>query len=167
MKRINTKIKFKALYLLILLSLSIPSFANNQSQLHLNRILRLQEAPDGIIFELLTWRKATWDWAIPMIKDFKSQLIKKFPEIDIVVVSHGNEQFELLKDKQNQNSKIISGLRSLASEGVELNVCGAFSEMKNIPTTEYIDIVDVTASGPAQITDYIRLGYKHILLKKS
>jgi hypothetical protein len=42
----------------------------------------------------------------------------------------------------------------------------AHSRWNAVAETACIDLVDVSPSGPAQINDYIKLGYNHILLQK-
>jgi len=54
----------------------------------------------------------------------------------------------------------------LSDEGVNLYVCGTHSSWKNISEDSYIDIVNVSPSGPARINDYLNLGYTKILLRK-
>jgi hypothetical protein len=35
-----------------------------------------------------------------------------------------------------------------------------------VPETDYLDIVDVSPSGPAQVNDYLSLGYRLVVLRK-
>ena len=65
-----------------------------------------------------------------------------------------------------EQPQAIAQLAELVDQGVNLHVCGAHSSWRNIDPSEYIEIVDVAGSAPAQINDYIKLGYQHILIQK-
>jgi intracellular sulfur oxidation DsrE/DsrF family protein len=128
--------------------------------------LLADDAPiDGVVFEVLTGQKNSWEWAAPMLAQFRKQITEKFPGMDIVVVSHGREQFELTKNHAAVDDRTLQTLRNLSSEGVNIHVCGVHSAWKNIEAGSYLDFVDVSASGPAQINDYVKLGYKRITLR--
>jgi hypothetical protein len=82
-------------------------------------------------------------------------------------VSHGREQFQLLKSRVKSQQKAIAILEGLVQqENIDLHVCGAHSSWFGINPDGYIDIVDVAVSGPAKINDYINLGYQPIQLHK-
>ncbi len=159
--------KFSRLTLVIfLLQFHSSLFASEYSNLSVNKILQSSDAPDGVVFELISWDKYTWQWASPMINSLRNQLKTKFPEIDVAVVSHGGEQFQLTKDKVHEQAKGIAQLSELVEDGVDLHVCGTHSSWRDVPDSAYIDIANVAPSGPAQINDYVKLGYKHVLLQK-
>lgn len=130
------------------------------------RLLAGDEPPAGIVVEVLAWDRASWSWAAPMIADLRARVQARFPGTHIAVVSHGGEQFQLTYDRIEQQPQVLAQLTSLSDEGVDIHVCGAHSQMKGVPETDYIDFVDVSPSGPAQINDYISLGYRHILLNR-
>lgn len=165
MKKFNLTYSFKTIIFIILslLILSSSSFASSHKE-QINKLLASNEAPEGIVFELLTWGDNTWKWAAPLIADYRNQLRKKFPDIDVAIVSHGGEQFQLMKSVEDQQSKAIKQLRELGNEGVDIHVCGVHSGWEDVPDTAYIEIVDVSASGPAQVNDYIKLGYVRVLI---
>jgi intracellular sulfur oxidation DsrE/DsrF family protein len=131
-----------------------------------DRLLKSSDEPDGVVFELISWDEKTWSWAAPMITDLRQQLRQRFPNIDIAIVSHGGEQFQLTYSRQDEQPEAIAQLTDLTKEGVYLHVCGTHSQWNDVPEEAYLDIVDVSPSGPAQINDYIRLGYTHILLRQ-
>ena len=141
-------------------------WAGDYSHPDIDRMLRTDTAPDGLVIELLSWDDRTWDWAAPMITDLRQQLLQRFPDIDIAVVSHGGEQFQLTKENAVEQPEAIAQLGELTEQGVNLHVCGTHSSWRDVEETAYIDIVDVSPSGPAQINDYIKLGYRHIQLSR-
>lgn len=157
--------------LIILMSLVVSGFSTGVYALDythatVNKLIQAKEAPDGVVFELISWDERTWTWAAPMITALRHQLKQKFPDIDVVLVSHGGEQFQLTQERQHEQPEAIAQLQSLSEDGMSLHVCGTHSSWKDVPDTAYIDIIDVSPSGPAQINDYIKLGYTHILLQK-
>lgn len=142
------------------------ALATEYSNPSVNRLLALDERPDGVVFELISWDKSTWQWAAPMITDLRQQLRARFPGIDVAIVSHGGEQFQLTRERQQEQPQAIAQLTALVEDGVGLHVCGTHSSWKGVDETAYLDIVDVSPSGPAQINDYIKLGYQHVLLQR-
>ncbi len=156
-------VKFKALLLLLISGAVIANYTHPS----VNRLIQANDEPAGVVFELIESDKNTWTWAAPMIKDLKDQLKEKYPDIEIAVVSHGREQFQLIKKRAKRQKAAISILEDLVrKEAVSLHVCGTHSSWYDIPTGSYIDIVDVAVSGPAKINDYINLGYQPIQLYK-
>lgn len=142
------------------------SWAAGYSHPHIQRLLVADEPPNGVVFELVHWDDDTWRWAAPMIADLKMQLQAKFPDIDVAIVSHGGEQFQLTRDRIGDQPGVLAQLQSLTGDGVNLHVCGTHSQWNDVPVSDYIDIVDVSPSGPAQVNDYVALGYRRIVLRR-
>ncbi len=155
-----------SLYMLLLFLVTSLSQAAEFNDARINRLLNAEQAPDGVVFELISWDDKTWQWAAPMITDLRRQLQQKFPGIDVAVVSHGGEQFQLTKTAAAQQPQAIAQLQSLTDDGVNLHVCGTHSYWNDVDESAYLDMVSVSPSGPAQVSDYIKLGYTHILLRK-
>lgn len=155
-----------SLYMLLLFLVTSLSQAAEFNDARINRLLNAEQAPDGVVFELISWDDKTWQWAAPMITDLRRQLQQKFPGIDVAVVSHGGEQFQLTKTAAAQQPQAIAQLQSLTDDGVNLHVCGTHSYWNDVDESAYLDMVNVSPSGPAQVNDYIKLGYTHILLRK-
>jgi len=165
---IGFKQTFKALLLVLLIGTAYSS-VYVQEYLHpsVTRLIEANDSPTGVVFELIESDKKTWEWAAPMIKSLKQQLKEKYPDIEIAVVSHGSEQFQLTKKSAKKQKAAISILEDLVrNENVDLHVCGTHSSWVGIPASSYIDIVDVAVSGPAKINDYINLGYQPVQLYK-
>ena len=49
------------------------------------QLIQANNDPDGVVFELIESDKDTWKWAAPMIRDLRTQLKEKYPDIDINV----------------------------------------------------------------------------------
>ena len=153
-----------ALVACLLLSVN-PLTAGNYSHPEIDRLLQSAEAPTGVVIEVISWDPNTWDWATPMIRQFREQLDQRFPGIDVAVVSHGAEQFLLTRDNLANTPAVLDGLTDLADQGVDFHVCGTHSEWRGVDESEYADLVNVSASGPAQINDYKNLGYQLVILR--
>ncbi len=158
---------FKFLVLAMLLINSVTGYAKECQHATVNKIISLNSEPEGVVFELSEYDNNAWDWASEMINSLSKQLKDKYPNIDIAIVSHGNEQFQLTQTNQGQNQHTISLLTNLVNNSnVDLHVCAVNSSWNNVPNDAYLDIVDVSESGPAKVNDYINLGYRLIKLQK-
>ena len=147
------------------LFIATPGYSTNKSY-KIEQILALQEAPSGVVIEIVTSSENSLNWALPRAQKYIKQLREKFAELDIAIVTHGNEQFALTKKNDKKYKKIHSLTQQLVTDTkVPLHVCGTYASWKNINKEDFPDYVDVTAAGPATINDYIALGYLLIKLK--
>ncbi|MBD3669319.1 MAG: DsrE family protein [Gammaproteobacteria bacterium] len=127
-------------------------------------ILQMQEAPEGVVFEIIASRDGL-TWAIPRVKKFSEQLRQRFPDLSIAVVSHGSEQFALQKRYQDDYSNVHQQVKSLVADNdIPVHVCGTYAEWKGVTPEEFADYVDVAAEGPAQIRNYEELGFIRVVL---
>jgi intracellular sulfur oxidation DsrE/DsrF family protein len=156
---------FIASVLLILLPLmaiaDIDYLASVQS------IIDSHEAPDGVVFEIVSKDRQYLDWALPEAKRLSAQLRDRFPRLEIAIVSHGSEQFALSEKQLAGNAALNATVKSLVDSDVQLHVCATHAERNGVSAEEFSQLVDVAAEGPAQINDYIKLGYLRIKLVKT
>ena len=89
----------------------------------------------------------------------------RYPQLDLALVSHGAELFDLSRQAGLQQQPAISELARLSSEGLEIHVCGEYAATKRLGPRDFLDFVDVAASGSAQLADYIKLGYARVKLE--
>lgn len=154
------------LLLLLLLFIGFYSTTHADDADDISAIIQNEKAPEGVVFEILASRNGL-QWAIPRIKDFSSQLRKRFPNIAIAVVSHGNEQFALQSKYSTKYSSVHKQVRGLVNDDdIKIHVCGTFAEWRGVSPEEFPDYIDVSAEGPAQIHDYEALGYITVVLSK-
>ena len=126
----------------------------------IEHILSLKEAPAGIVFEIVTGTTNSLKWALPQTQDYIKKIRAHFPNVDIAIVTHGDEQFALKTTNKKKYKKVHSLTQQLVrSDNIQLHVCGTYAAMKNVAEEEFPDYVDVTAAGPATINDYVALGY--------
>jgi len=155
----------KNLIIIVLLCFTSSTLAGTYSDSDVDQIIAKDVEPDGVVFELMSWDEDTWTWASPMLTDLSDQLRQKYPDLEIAVVSHGNEMFDLTKNNSQFHQPAVQQLAALSEDNVDIHVCGTFSGWRDIETDAYLDFIDVAPSGPAQINSYIQLGYEHIILR--
>jgi intracellular sulfur oxidation DsrE/DsrF family protein len=122
-------------------------------------LLELDSAPPGVVFEIIAWRDDFLEEALPRVRQDITRLRGRFPDLEFAVVSHGGEQFALLKDERYTFEAAHSLTKSLVADDVPVHVCGTHASWRQIEAEDFPDYVDVAASGPAQINDYLALDY--------
>ncbi len=156
--------RLAGLCLLILISFGL--FGAGYQHDAVDRLLTANRDPDGVVFELMAWEDNTWDWASPMIAAFTRQLRQKYPGIDIAIVSHGAELFDLALNRNNAAQPAIKMLETLSDQNIAIYVCGNYASFKGLGVDDFLPFVDVAPSGPAQLEDYLKLGFEPVLLEK-
>jgi intracellular sulfur oxidation DsrE/DsrF family protein len=131
-----------------------------------DQLIQRNEIPEGVVFELITFEDDTWKWVAPMLESLTSQLRQKFPEIEIALVSHGGEMFDLAERENRHNQPEIKQLASISDSGVDIHVCGNFASYQQLGDDDFLKFVDVAPSAPAQLNDYQNLGFELIRLEK-
>jgi intracellular sulfur oxidation DsrE/DsrF family protein len=122
-------------------------------------LLELDSAPPGVVFEIVAWQDDFLEEALPRVRQDIARLRARFPDLEFAVVSHGGEQFALLKDERYTFEAAHSLTKSLVADNVPVHVCGTHASWRNMSAEDFPDYVDVAASGPAQINDYLELDY--------
>ena len=75
------------------------------------------------------------------------------------------EFIDLTVDNRRSRARAHSLARELVdSNGIEVHVCGTHAEWEGKTPEDFPDYVNVSAAGPAQINDYVALGYEVIIL---
>lgn len=125
-----------------------------------DRLLEADEAPVGVIFEIVEGEEDALRWALPEVARLSARLRSRFPGLPVAVVTHGREQFGLLADEADGPLVDIHGsARQLRDEEIDLHVCGVHAGWYGHTPEDFPAYVDVSASGPAQIRDYRNLGF--------
>ena len=97
--------------------------------------------------------------ALDKINQYSKKLKKAIPKIKLAVVSHGTEQFALLKENEKQHKGTHKKVQSLMSDDVPVHVCGTHASWYSLSAKDFPEYVDVTVAGPKKIREYQRLGY--------
>ena len=132
----------------------------------LTELLNATTPPEGVVFEIITDDDDGLEWAIPRTRQYIKQLHEKFPQLTIAVVTHGREMFALqnrdidgYRDVHNQVQSLIQ------DDNISLHACGTYASWQGLAEEDFPTYVDVTASGPATINDYIALGFVRIIIE--
>lgn len=125
----------------------------------LDEILALKEAPTGVVIEIIEPGGEELKALLPEVEDATRQLRQKFPDLPVAVVSHGREQFALTSENITRDSELESGVKHLVDTDIDVHVCGTHASWYGITPEAYPDYIDVSATGPAQINDYLKIGY--------
>ncbi len=86
--------------------ISYSSFASEADK-EIEKILSLKTAPTGIVFEIVTGAANSLEWALPKTQAYIKKLRTRFPQLDIAIVTHGNEQFALTSTNKKNTKKCI------------------------------------------------------------
>jgi len=154
------------LFVLFLTVLPVTASATDD-QKEIDYILKMQTPPLGVVFEILEGDVDALKWAIPHVTELSKQLRQKFPDIAIAVVSHGKEQFGLVKTAEKENKELQTQVKSLVqNQDIPVHVCGTHASWYGKGEKDFPDYVDVTPAGPTQIANYEDMGYEKIVIDK-
>jgi intracellular sulfur oxidation DsrE/DsrF family protein len=154
---------FKKSIFLSLLLFFTPLFADDKEDIA--DILTQEKAPDGIVFEVIGSDGEYLTDALERIQEYKEQLQKKFPKIDIAVVSHGSEQFSLTTDNAQKFKTAHGSVKRLVASDVPVYICETHASWRDVTAEEFPDYITVASQGPAQIRQYQELGYTLVIIE--
>jgi len=146
----------------LLLFLASPIFASDKEDI--DKLLAMSETPDGVVFELIGSDGAYLTKSLEKVQKYKEQLQKKFPKLDIAVVSHGSEQFSLTTDNAKKYKKAHDGVKRLVASDVPVYICETHASWRDVTAEEFPDYINVAPQGPAQIKQYQELGYTLVVI---
>jgi intracellular sulfur oxidation DsrE/DsrF family protein len=129
-------------------------------QSEIDRILS-GDKPPGILFLVMEHDEEALNWVLPRIVHYTAQIREKWPDLNVAVLSHGDEMLALVYDLTPLYPGIHQNVYDLVNTyNVYFHVCGTFAEMSGYSPSEFPDYVDVVPFGPAQIQDYRGLDYR-------
>ena len=143
---------------------SATTYASNQQEIE--ALISQNEAPFGVVFEIVEGNGDALKWAIPAVNKYVKQLRAQFPDIGLAVVTHGNEQFGLMTSKQKNNAKVHKTVQSLVASDVPVHICGTHASWRGKEAKDFPDYVDVSPAGPTEIRNYEDMGYVLIEIEK-
>lgn len=156
----------KFLCTLLILSFSGLLFAGNSHQDRVQALIEAADEPDGVVFEIASGDEQLLDWGLQEADRLTKQLRRKYPGLDVAVVSHGREQFALTRQRLAGNSPLKQQLQGLLDADVPVHVCGTYAQWNDVEAAEFTDLVDVAETGPVQINDYVKLGYEKVRIRR-
>ncbi len=157
--------KYKIVIAVTLVLMLALSHVANAANTDLDSIYARDQAPVGVVFEIVDRDDDYLERAIPWVNQQIVLLREKFPGLDVAVVSHGSEQFALLKDADAAYPQIHSNVQRLISDhDIKLELCLGHANMKGFNQNDFPAYVDIEASGPSQIAAYEALGYDKVVV---
>lgn len=152
--------------LLSLLALSSTTVnAMDEDQREVTNLIAHDTAPEGVVFELIGNEDDYLLNALKKVKTYKEHLQRKFPNLEIAVVSHGAEQFNLTKDNQKSAKEAHSHVQRLVESNVPVHICETHASWRDVTAEDFPDYITVSSTGPAQIRQYQELGYTLVVVE--
>jgi intracellular sulfur oxidation DsrE/DsrF family protein len=156
----SSLLRWSFLFLLL-----IPVNLSANSGRAIDDILQQNDPPEGVVFEIVTGDADGLEWALPLTRSYIKVLRERFQDLPIAVVTHGQEQFALQRNRDTEQPAVHQQVRSLIDDEVPLYVCGTYAGWRGLSDEDFPDYVNVAAAGPAQINDYVALGYTRVLIR--
>ncbi|MFZ5466966.1 MAG: DsrE family protein [Pseudomonadota bacterium] len=158
----------RSLFLLLLCWLPLAAQAVEPRLLdaQVDALLLHGSPPAGVVFEVESWDERSLYALLPWVERQAVRLRERFPGLDMAVVTHGREQFTLMRSEAASHAPVHEAVRRLRAANVRVHVCGEHASWRGVTPEQFIADVDVAASGPAQINDYLRLDWALVVTDK-
>lgn len=154
-------------YIWMTLLLVLSGAATADSEATVASLLAQDKPPPGVAFEVVQGDPDGLNWAIPVIRGYIERLRTRYPEIPVAVISHGQEQFSLLRENTATFDEAHELARSFMSDlDVPVQVCGNHAGMYGHNADDYPDYVEVVDAAPRQIGRYREMGYKMVVVRR-
>ncbi len=147
-------------YIAVFLALFLAGASHAALKDKVDAVLVLPKPPSGIVFEVISGDADFLEQAIPAIREQSARLRRHFNDLPIAVVTHGGEQFALMAAKADDYASTHKQVKVMSlQENIPVHVCGTHASWRNVVEEDFPEYVDVAPSGPAQIRNYMELGY--------
>jgi intracellular sulfur oxidation DsrE/DsrF family protein len=137
----------------------------------LDEILHLvneSENSQGVLLHTREYDEDAYIWVAPRLEYYVSLLRERYPEIPLIVISHGDEMRSLTVGNKTNYPDIHQTIQGLVEKHqVEFQVCASFANYNDIDVSEFPDYIQVIPSAPAAFTDYRELGFDLIEIELS
>lgn len=152
---------------LLFLLLGVSPFSNSQvddveypEYQEIEKIIKATSAPPGVLFNVLEYEEDALEWIVPRIEHYVTRLRHRYPQLEIVIVSHGDEIFSLRDEEIWLYKDVHKRIQRLSEQlDVTFHVCGSYATANGIDESEFPQYIDVVPLATAQIKDYRKLGY--------
>ncbi len=123
-------------------------------------ICDLDDAPPGVVFEVVGWDPTALKHVIPQVTVYAERLRARFPDLPVAVVTHGSEQFSLLASEKGDYEDLHAQVQALSGEqDVAVHVCGNHASWRGKTAGDFPDYVDVAVAAAEKMGEYRGLGY--------
>jgi len=154
--------------LILIAALLLSAAAHAADHPLITKILTQDQAPPGVVFEIVTGDPQALSWAVPQVADYAKRLRARFPKLEIAVVTHGQEMFALQTDKRATAPKVQAEIEQLVKEQhIPVHVCETYAGWRGLAAENFPAYIDVAPSGPSQIRNYEALDYVRLVVPRS
>lgn len=158
-----TKKIFKLFLFSFLCFFSLAATANDKEEI--DSILALEKGPTGVVFELIGSENGKYlPESLKKVEAYKIKLKRKFPSIEVAVVTHGSEQFELTKDNAVKQSKTHDIVKRITAENVPVHICSAHASCRGKTEKDFPDYVIANSGSGTQMRIYENQGYTRVTI---
>jgi len=159
----NLKNIFKPFLFSFFCIFSFSAAANDKQEV--DRILALEKAPVGVLFELIGRENGKYlPEGLEKVEMYKIQLKNKFPDIKVAVVTHGAEQFELTNDNAIKQSKTHDIVKRITAEDVPVHVCSNHASWRGKTEDDFPGYVLASSGAGSQMKEYQDQGYIRVTI---
>ncbi len=144
---------------------TLPALAQEYRHPVVEQVIAAGDRPEGVVFDLVTFGDHSWDWASPMLQSLIDQLQQPYPELEVALISHGFELFDLSERSGNALRPSVRQLQTLADAGLDVYVSANYASTRRYQPEDFLPFVNVTDSGPARVEDYVSLGFVRVELE--
>jgi intracellular sulfur oxidation DsrE/DsrF family protein len=164
-KRVGLNILMLVALLFYTVSLWAGGQQPNEVRSQMTKLLNSAEPPEGVVFDIETLDANALESVNKYVLNLVKEVKAKFPEVDVVLISHGAEEFALLKSNEASYQGLHDTFAQLVNtQNVSLHVCGAVAGLKKVGQDDFPDFVSYSESGLAQLNDYKAIGYTVITI---
>ncbi len=148
----------------LLFALLMLMSAPTRAQSDIDQLLALDEAPFGVVFEIVEDEEDALETLVPLVQGYIKQLRQKFPATEFAVVSHGREEFALQSAYREDFPELHAQVQSLVADQVPVHVCETHAGWYGVTAEDFPQYVNVAPTGPGQIALYRELGYHLVVV---
>ncbi|MDZ7754494.1 MAG: hypothetical protein U5S82_23310 [Gammaproteobacteria bacterium] len=115
--------------------------------------------PRGIVFEVVEWDIDQLQAVMPRIEALVARVRARRPNLPVVVMSHGEEQFGFMQGHLNRRPQLRSIVEALHRDDVVIQVCGGYAVMSGYDSRRFTPLVTPVAEAVGALAQYRRDGY--------
>ena len=139
----------------------LPAHAASSAET-IDALLASDTPPPGVVFDIDEWDYDDLKWAIPLVRSYVDRLRARFAELDIVVVSHGEEEFALMKYAEPDFGAVHRQVKALVADKVPVHVCAGHAVMSGYSENDFVDYVIKVPAGVETVAEYRLRGFVYI-----
>jgi len=129
------------------------------------RLVAAATPPPGVVFEVVTGDEAALRRLLPAIRDHARELRRRFPELPVAVLTHGSEQFSLLRENAGRYADLHALVGALGEEErIPVQVCGNHASWRSKGRSDFPDDVEVVSAAGAKLDEYRAAGFVVIVM---